>query len=105
MPGARRIASAQQLVPKPPAGVSERDQLATHLRAMAVLLRDVAVLATRADERTLANSDVRPALEQLTNTYHGERGTRAFAAVDRALFALQRNAGVKLVADWVVLQL
>ena len=34
-----------------------------------------------------------------------ERGTRAFAAIDRALFALERNAGVKLVADWLVLQL
>ena len=86
-------------------GASERDQLAAHLRAMAVLLRDVEVLASRADERTLANPDVRPALERLTNTYRGERGVRAFAAVDRALFALQRNAGVKLVADWLVLQL
>jgi DNA polymerase-3 subunit delta' len=102
---ARRVESAQQLVTKPPSGVTERDQLATHLRAMAVLLRDVEVLATGADERTLANADVRPALERLSNTYRGERGTRAFAAVDRALFALQRNAGVKLVADWLVLQL
>jgi DNA polymerase-3 subunit delta' len=102
---ARRIEHAQQLVTKPPSGVSERDHLATHLRAMAVLLRDVEVLATGADERTLANADVRPALERLSTTYHGERGTRAFAAVDRALFALQRNAGVKLVADWLVLQL
>ena len=82
-----------------------REQLATHLRAMAVLLRDVEVLATRADEGTLANPDVRPALDRLTHAYQGERGTRAFAAVDRALFALQRNAGVKLVADWLVLQL
>ena len=72
---------------------------------MAVLLRDVEVLATGADQRALANADVRPALERLTTTYHGARGTRAFAAVDRALFALQRNAGVKLVADWLVLQL
>jgi len=102
---ARRVESAQQLVTKPPSGVTERDQLATHLRAMAVLLRDVEVLATGADERTLANADVRPALERLTPAYRGERGTRAFAAVDRALFALQRNAGVKLVADWLVLQL
>jgi DNA polymerase III subunit delta' len=102
---ARRIEHAQQLVTKPPSGVSERDHLATHLRAMAVLLRDVEVLATGADERTLANADVRPALERLSTTYRGERGTRAFAAVDRALFALQRNAGVKLVADWLVLQL
>ena len=102
---ARRVESAQQLVTKPPSGVTERDQLATHLRAMAVLLRDVEVLATGADQRTLANADVRPALERLSNSYRGERGTRAFAAVDRALFALQRNAGVKLVADWLVLQL
>jgi DNA polymerase-3 subunit delta' len=102
---ARRVASAQQLVTKPPSGITERDQLATHLRAMAVLLRDVEVLATGADERVIANADVRPALERLATTYHGERGTRAFAAVDRALFALERNAGVKLVADWLVLQL
>jgi hypothetical protein len=53
----------------------------------------------------LANADVRPVLERLTNTYRGARGTRAFAAIDRALFALERNAGVKLVADWLVLQL
>ena len=102
---ARRIDAAKELLTKASAGASERDQLATHLRAMAVLLRDVEVLATGADERALANADVRPALERLTNTYRGARGTRAFAAVDRALFALQRNAGVKLVADWLVLQL
>jgi DNA polymerase-3 subunit delta' len=102
---ARRVETAQQLITKPPSGVTERDQLATHLRAMAVLLRDVEVLATGADDRALANADVRPVLERLTNTYRGARGTRAFAAIDRALFALERNAGVKLVADWLVLQL
>ena len=72
---------------------------------MAVLLRDAEVLGTGADERTLANADVRPALERLSNAYRGERGTSAFAAVDRALLALRGNAGVKLVADWLVLQL
>ena len=102
---ARRLDGAKELLTKVAGGASDREQLATHLRAMAVLLRDVEVLATRADERVLANPDVRPALERLTTTYHGERGTRAFAAVDRALFALRRNAGVKLVADWLVLQL
>ena len=102
---ARRIEGAKELVAKGPSGASERDQLATHLRAMAVLLRDVEVVSTGADERTLANADVRPALERLSAAYRGERGTRAFAAVDRALSALQRNAGVKLVADWLVLQL
>ncbi len=102
---ARRIDSAKELLTKPPSGVTEREQISTHLRAMSVLLRDVEVLATHADARTLANPDIRPALERLVIAYHGERGTRAFAAVDRALFALTRNAGVKLVADWLVLQL
>jgi DNA polymerase-3 subunit delta' len=102
---ARRVESAQQLITKPPSGVTDRDQLATHLRAMAVLLRDASVLATGADERALANPDVRPALERLARSYPDDRGTRAFEAIDRALAALQRNAGVKLVADWLVLQL
>jgi DNA polymerase-3 subunit delta' len=84
---------------------SERDQLATHLRAMASLLRDVEVLATDADGSALANPDVRPALERLAKGYGGERGVRAFGAVDQALVALDRNAGVKVVADWVMLQL
>lgn len=82
-----------------------RDELATHLRAMASLLRDVEVLATDADERTLANADVRPHLERLVPAYRGERGVLAFKAIDRALAALDRNAGVKIVADWLALQL
>jgi hypothetical protein len=72
---------------------------------MSSLLRDVEVLATQADARALANPDVRPALERLATTYRGERGIRAFTAIDRALVALERNAGVKIVADWLVLQL
>ena len=103
---ARRIDGAKELLTKTGAGgAGDREQLASHLRAMASLLRDVEVLATRADERALANPDVRPALERLTQTYQGERGMRAFTAIDRALVALERNAGVKVVADWLVLQL
>ncbi|MGH9143790.1 MAG: DNA polymerase III subunit delta', partial [Vicinamibacterales bacterium] len=45
---ARRIDAAKELLTKASGGVSERDQLATHLRAMAVLLRDVEALATGA---------------------------------------------------------
>jgi DNA polymerase-3 subunit delta' len=103
---ARRIAGAQDLLAKTGAGgAGDREQLASHLRAMSSLLRDVEVLATQADARALANPDVRPALERLATTYRGERGIRAFTAIDRALVALERNAGVKIVADWLVLQL
>jgi DNA polymerase III subunit delta' len=101
-----RLESAKNLLAKTGAGgASDRDQLSTHLRAMASLLRDVEIIATRADVRALANADVQPALEQLAGAYQGERGMHAFSAVDQALVALQRNAGVKLVADWLVLQL
>ena len=75
-----------------------------NLRAMASLLRDVELLSTRAAGRALANPDVQPVIERLS-AYAGERGVRAFTAVDQALLALDRNAGVKIVADWVVLQL
>jgi DNA polymerase-3 subunit delta' len=102
----RRIDGAKDLLVKTGAGgVSDREQLATHLRAMASLLRDVELLSTRADVRGLANPGLQPALERLTAAYRGERGVRAFEAVDRALVALERNAGVKVVADWVVLNL
>ena len=95
----RRLEGAKEL------GTQTREQLALQLRAMASLLRDVEVLATRADDRALANADLRSAIERLTPAYQGERGVRAFTAIDRALVALERNAGVKVVADWLVLQL
>jgi len=101
-----RFASAQNLLPKTSAGGAiDRAYLASHLRAMASLLRDVEVLATGSDAGALANPDVRPALDRLTSAYRGNRGVRAFAAVDEALVALEGNAGVKIVADWLVLQL
>ena len=71
---------------------------------MSSIVRDVELLSAGADARTLANPDVRPALERLT-AFGGQRGVDAFAEIDRALAALDRNAGVKIVADWLVLQL
>ena len=103
----RRIEGAKNLLQKSGAGgaAENREQLASHLRAMESLLRDVELLSTRADARALANPDVQPALERLVRAYEGERGMRAFTAIDRALMALERNAGVKVVADWLVLNL
>ena len=102
----RRIESAKTLLSKTGGGgATDREQLATHLRAMSSLLRDVELLAADEDTSALANPDVRPTLARLAPAYQGDRGLRAFAAVDRALVALDRNAGVKLVADWIVLHL
>jgi DNA polymerase-3 subunit delta' len=105
---ARRLDAAKDLLTKTGSGgAADREQLSSYLRAMASLLRDVEVLATGADAAGLANPDARQVLERLTPAYQRDRGVRAFAAVDQALVALAppRNAGVKVVADWVVLQL
>jgi len=100
-----RLDVAKELVPKPVGGATERDQLSTHLRAMAVLLRDMELVALHADRGALANPDLQPELEQLATAFAGERGTHAYAAVDQALVALERNASAKIVADWLLLEL
>jgi len=84
-------------------GAAEREALARRLRALASLLRDLEVLSARADGRWLANGDLAVGLEALRRSFNGERVLAAFAAVDRALDALERNASPKIVADWVTI--
>jgi DNA polymerase-3 subunit delta' len=100
----RRIEGAKDLLTRAGGAGGDRDLLASHLRAMSSLLRDVEMLDAHADEE-LASPGRRETLERLAPAYGGERGVRAFAAVDRALAAVEQNAGVKVVADWLVLQL
>jgi len=101
----RRIEGAKDLLAGTGAGgAGDREQLAAHLRAMASLLRDVELLGAHADATALANADFQTGLDRLS-AFHGERGVRAFETVDRALAALEGNAGVKVVADWVALNL
>jgi len=97
----RRIEAAQSLTLK--SGGADRQQLAAELRAMASLVRDAALLGAGAERRALANPDL-PSIAGLA-VFGGERGTRAFSAIDRALAALERNASAKIVADWLVLHL
>jgi hypothetical protein len=86
-------------------GREERDQLAVCLRALASLLRDLGIVAAHAGPATLANADLQAELERLAQSFDSERSLRAFAAVDQALAALERNASPKVVADWLVLQI
>jgi len=105
-PGRRLQAAAQELHPRPGMDPARnRQQLSSQLRAMASLLRDAAALATGAPDELLTDAEQRPALERLAKVFRGDRAIRAFAAIDRALAAVDANAGVKAVADWVVLQL
>ena len=100
----QRLESAKTLLVNTGAGgATDRDRLATHLRGMASMLRDVELLASGADA-VLANRDIEPALARLA-AFRGPRGVSAFGALGRGLAALERHAGVKIVADWVALNL
>jgi DNA polymerase-3 subunit delta' len=85
---------------------ADRGALAARLRAIGALLRDVAILTTRAPEDALVNLDLRAELEPLARRYDQDRLARAFSAVGRALAALERhNASPKIVVDWLAFQL
>jgi DNA polymerase-3 subunit delta' len=100
----QRLEGSKDLLENTGKGSAEdRSQVAAHLRAMASLVRDVEVLSTRADV-ALANEDVRSEIERLS-AFRGDRGIRAFTTIDQALEAIAGNAGVKVVADWVVVNL
>ena len=103
----RRIDLAREVTPsagsKSPG--AERDQLAACLRAMASLLRDIGLVGAQGELAVLANADLAPQLRALATAFDSDRTVRAYASVDQALTALERNASPKIVADWLVLQL
>ena len=101
----RRIDAVKDLTGKKGTPASERDQLASCLRALSSLLRDIGVLVSGGDVGLLANRDLQGVLQRLAPAFEGDRSERAFAAVDEALVALERNASPKVVANWLVLQL
>lgn len=103
----RRIELAREVTPSggkmTPA--AEREQLSACLRAMASLLRDIGLLGAQGESAVLANADLAPQLRAIAGAFEGDRAVRAYASVDQALTALERNASPKIVADWLVLQL
>ena len=101
----RRLDAARDVTAKKSTSAGERDQLAACLRALGSLLRDVGILATGGDRRLIGNTDLESQLVSLARTFDSQRSARAYAAVDEALAALERNASPKIVADWLVLQL
>ena len=86
------------------AGVS-RAVLTERIDALGAILRDVEVVSARAEARWLASADLAADVAALAGGFAPGRAARAFAAVDRARAALERNASPKVVADWLALQL
>jgi DNA polymerase-3 subunit delta' len=81
-----------------------REDLAVVLRLVASMLRDVEAINAGADRAVLANPVLAGDLESLARAFTGDRARDAFGAVDRALTALERNAGIKVVAEWLAVQ-
>ena len=97
----RRLDGAKVLT----GGSGDRDELTRRLLALSSLIRDMGLLLSHADDRTLANADLKPQLQALIRSFDGHRTVRAFETVDRALSALDRNASPKIVADWLALNI
>ena len=97
----RRLAAARALG----GDKTDREELGRRLQLVSSMLRDLGVLLSRADERSLANADMKQSLQRLLPAFDGDRTVRAFSAVDRAIFALDRNASPKIVADWLAFQI
>ena len=81
-----------------------REDVAIVLRLMASMLRDLEAINAGADRAVLANPLLTGDLEALARAYAGDRARAAFGAVDRALTALERNAGTKVVTEWLAVQ-
>ena len=82
----------------------DREALAARLDVLRSLLRDLGALAARRPE-AVANGDLADDLRALSPRFDLARVTSGYAALARAESALDRNAGPKIVADWVALHL
>ncbi len=102
----QRLGAAKELVGKSrPGKGAPRQALTRRLQALMSLVRDVELLSAGSDSAALANGDIADRLEPMARTYGGARGVAGFAAVGRALDAVDRNVSPKVVADWLACQL
>jgi len=102
----QRLGAAKELVGKSrPGKGAPRQALTRRLRALMSLVRDVELLSVGSDAAALANADIADRLEPMARTYGGARGVEGFAAVGRAIEAVDRNVSPKVVADWLACQL
>ncbi len=101
---AGRIAVAKSVVSAKKTDLT-RHEMSAVLRLASSLVRDLSVLHSGSDRRLLANGDMGDQLDRLARTLPAPAARKAFATIDKALSALDRNGGVKLVAEWVASEL
>lgn len=82
----------------------ERDMLRERLDALGVVVRDLGIEAAGGDKRWQSRTPD-PRLADLARRLGPARLAKAYAAVEEARQALDRNVSFKAVADWVALEL
>lgn len=97
-----RLAVAKDVVGKPEL---TRQELIAVLRVASALTRDLAIVHAGAARGGLANGDAADLVDRLAAQIPGPVARRAFQTIDRGLAALERNAGTKVVTDWVATEL
>ena len=100
-----RLEGAKAFLPKGKAGAPVRRDLRQRLGLLASVLRDIELVEAGSDLERLANRDLADRFRRLGRTFGGPRGVSAFAAVNRALEAVDGNVSPKAVADWLACQM
>ncbi|MCC7035028.1 MAG: DNA polymerase III subunit [Acidobacteria bacterium] len=100
-----RLQAAGAVASSPSKKDRPREELAVVLRLAASMLRDIEAINAGADPRVLANPVAAAELRAIACDFGGDRAREAFVAVDRALVALGRNAGPKVVTEWLSMQI
>lgn len=95
-----RLAIAKSVVGEKKPERTRQEMLAL-LHMASSIVRDVSVLHAGADRRLLANGDIGDTLDRLARALSPAAARQAFATLDRGLTALERNAGTKLVTEWI----
>lgn len=82
-----------------------RAEMQAVLGAASTLVRDVALLHAGVERGLLANGDIATDVERLARTLSASAARNAFAVIHRARSALDGNAGIKLVTEWIAAEI
>jgi DNA polymerase III subunit delta' len=102
---AARLQAAGVLTSGPARKERPREEVGLVLRMLASMLRDIELLNSGADQSVLANPALVSELNAIRGRYAGARARDGFVMVDRAVAALERNVGTKVVSEWLAVQL
>ncbi len=100
-----RLQAAVGLLPGKATAAADREALAARIVVIGSLLRDVALVSQGGRAGQLANGDLAAEIEEMAPAFGVDRLLQGYAAADRALTALERNANVKVVAAWLAVNL